>query len=80
MDIVGYVDDIAKKAKKASFELGFASTEIKNEALMMMADAIQEKAELIKEENRRDLEAGREKGLSKAMIDRLELTDKRIKE
>ncbi len=79
MYITGYVDDIAKKAKEASFELGFASTEVKNEALMMMADAIQEKAALIKEENRKDLEAGREKGLSKAMIDRLELTDKRIK-
>jgi len=78
VDIAGYVRDVAERAKKASFELGFASTEIKNRALLEMADAIEDKAGLIKEENRKDLESGREKGLSKAMIDRLELTDKRI--
>ena len=40
-----------------------------------MAAAIDEKREFIQAENRKDLTAGREKGLSAAMLDRLELSD-----
>jgi len=68
-----------KKAKEASRVLARLSTEVKNRALMTMADLLERKAELIKEENAKDLECGKEKGLSSALLDRLLLDDKRIK-
>jgi glutamate-5-semialdehyde dehydrogenase len=43
-----------------------------------MADGLLAKADFIKQENQKDLEAGRAKGLSAAMLDRLELSDKVI--
>ena len=79
MDVREYVLERAKAAKRASRVLATLSTDVKNRALNLMADAIEEKADLIKEENRKDLEAGEAKGLSKALLDRLLLNDKRIK-
>ena len=78
-DIREYVVEAAKRAKKAYRVLASLSTDVKNRALNLMADRIEAEAELIKQENLKDLEAGREKGLSKAMLDRLLLNDKRIK-
>ena len=68
-----------REAKEASRVLARLSTEVKNRALMAMADLLERKAELIKEENAKDLEYGKEKGLSSALLDRLLLDDKRIK-
>ena len=68
-----------REAKEASRVLARLSTEVKNRALMAMADLLERKAELIKEENAKDLECGKEKGLSSALLDRLLLDDKRIK-
>lgn len=67
-----------KKAKSATRELANASSDVKNSALNSMAESILESSEYLKEENQKDLEAGKEKGLSSAFLDRLELTDKRI--
>jgi glutamate-5-semialdehyde dehydrogenase len=58
--------------------IGRASTSAKNQALLAIAAAIEAGRERIKRENARDLAAGREKGLSPAILDRLELTDSRI--
>ncbi len=68
-----------KEAKEASRVLARLSTEVKNRALTAMADLLEEKATLIKEENAKDLEYGREKGLSSALLDRLLLDDRRIR-
>jgi glutamate-5-semialdehyde dehydrogenase len=79
MDFKQYVSDKAKKAKAASRALANISTEIKNNALFKMAAGLEkESAELIAE-NRKDLAAAEQKGLSKAMIDRLTLNPERIK-
>lgn len=69
---------ICRKAKDAAQELRSLSPAVKNAALVNAAHAIRAAADGLKAENARDLEAGREKGLSAAMLDRLELTDKRI--
>lgn len=67
-----------KRAKSATRELAKASSDLKNNALNSMAERILASSETLKSENQKDLEAGREKGLSSAFLDRLELTDKRI--
>ena len=73
------VKGAAKKAKEVSYSLIDLSTEVKNETLLKAARLIEEKRELIEKENRKDLIAGEEKGLSKAMLDRLLLNEKRIR-
>ena len=79
MDIKQYVTDKAKKAKAASRALANVSTEIKNNALFKMAAGLEQSAERLISENKKDLDAGEKKGLSKAMLDRLTLTPERIK-
>ena len=71
---------IVKEAKKASRELSLASTKDKNNALKAMAKAILDKKNFLIKENKKDLTAGKKAGLSKALLDRLLLNDKRIKE
>jgi len=73
------VREIAKKSKEVSYRLIDIPTEVKNRTLFRAAELIEEKAELIQKENQKDLKAGEEKGLSKAMLDRLLLNEKRIK-
>ncbi len=70
--------EILKKAKTASSELALLSTERKNQALAAMADAIESNAPVILSANLADVEASRG-GLSDVMIDRLILTESRIK-
>lgn len=79
MDIKQYVSDKAKKAKTASRALANISTEIKNNALFKMAAALEKESARLIAENGKDLAAAEQKGLSKAMIDRLALNPERIK-
>ena len=72
------LEEIGERAVIASRFLATAPTELKNECLMAMADALEREADVIKEANEKDLEAGRKNGLSSAMLDRLRLTDARI--
>ncbi|GAB6076124.1 glutamate-5-semialdehyde dehydrogenase [Desulfurobacterium crinifex] len=72
------VKEIAKTAKEVSYKLIDLSTEIKDRTLKKAAELIKEKQDLIEKENQKDLIAGEEKGLSKAMLDRLLLNEKRI--
>lgn len=66
-------------AKKAERVLSVASSEKKNKALSFIADALEENSAYILEENKKDIEAAREKGMSESMIDRLSLSEGRIK-
>ncbi|MBW6519432.1 MAG: glutamate-5-semialdehyde dehydrogenase [Desulfoarculaceae bacterium] len=67
---------MAQRAKKAARSLVSLPTETKNSLLRQMAVALEEKRQFIQQQNRKDLTAGQEKGLSAAMLDRLELSDK----
>ncbi len=78
MDVRQYVEETAKQAQRAYRVLANLSTDVKNRALLLMAEGIEQNAERIKEENLKDLKTGEEKGLSKALLDRLLLNDKRI--
>jgi glutamate-5-semialdehyde dehydrogenase len=79
MDIKQFVTDKAKKAKAASRALANISTEIKNNALISMAESLEQASAVLIAENKKDLVKAEQQGLSKAMIDRLSLTDERIK-
>ena len=78
MDIKAYIESISKKAKDASFSLRALNSEIKNMALLAIADKLEELRDEIKDANQKDYARGKERGLSKAFLDRLLLNDKRI--
>lgn len=68
----------AKKLRIASKALSILSTEEKNEALSKMADRLLNEKDLILTENAKDIQAGKENGLTPSLLDRLLLTDERI--
>lgn len=70
--------DILKQAKAAKSELAKLGSEDKNNALLAMADALEENCRAILEENEKDVEAARGK-ITDVMIDRLSLDESRIK-
>ncbi len=80
MDIKSYIEEKGKKAREGARRLATLSTAVKNNVLIAMAEAIELDAERLKRENRKDIEAGKARSLSSAMIDRLTLNDNRIKE
>ncbi|MEO0371654.1 MAG: glutamate-5-semialdehyde dehydrogenase [Pseudomonadota bacterium] len=77
-DIPTLMADIGTRAKAAATQLATASPEAKTKALMAAADAIMAAEGDIIAANALDMEYGREKGLSGAMLDRLLLTPDRI--
>ncbi len=80
MDIKGFVLDLATEARAGARSLSRASSAQKNLALVRMAEALKERAAELIGENRKDIEYAEKKGLSKALIDRLTLNEKRIGE
>jgi glutamate-5-semialdehyde dehydrogenase len=78
MDLHDQMIEMGNKAVLASRELAKLSSKKKNAILEAMADEIAAQKESIQAANARDLSAGREAGLSSAMLDRLTLTDARM--
>ena len=74
-----YVRKICSDAKGASFELYGASGKQKNAALVAIAEALWENRETILAANLKDIGSADENGVPKVMIDRLTLTEERIK-
>jgi glutamate-5-semialdehyde dehydrogenase len=72
------VADVCRAAKVASRRLATLSTADKDAALHRISDALLARTPEILEANARDLEAGRENGLSAALLDRLLLNPERI--
>ncbi|MEO9246355.1 glutamate-5-semialdehyde dehydrogenase [Citricoccus nitrophenolicus] len=69
---------VSERARKARGELATARRSRKDETLQGMADALVENAPAILSANRQDVEEGRAKGTSEAMLDRLRLDEQRI--
>lgn len=69
---------IAHAARQASLRLSSLGSDAKNVFLLGLAARIRAGAAGLVTENARDLEAGREAGLSVALLDRLKLTPERI--
>ncbi|MFW2365334.1 MAG: glutamate-5-semialdehyde dehydrogenase, partial [Desulforhopalus sp.] len=66
---------LAGKAKAASTSLTSLPTDMKNRVLQSVAELLVKEKQFIQGENSKDIEAGKDKGLSGAMLDRLRLTD-----
>jgi glutamate-5-semialdehyde dehydrogenase len=77
-DISALMAGIGARAKAAAADLAFASPEAKRTALHGAADAVDAHRTDILRANARDMDDGRGKGLSSAMLDRLLLDDARI--
>lgn len=72
------LEQIGRQARAASHALRSLPRAAKDAALLEIARRLRENVGALRLENGEDLEAGKEKGLSPAMLDRLELTEKRI--
>jgi len=74
------VRELARRAQEAARRLAVLSTDEKNALLLAMADELAARKKEILEANRKDVEAGKASGLTGALLDRLELTEKRFAE
>jgi glutamate-5-semialdehyde dehydrogenase len=77
-DIAALMTDLGQRARAASRVLAQPPAEAKNRALTEAAAALRAAAPIIKDANARDMAAGEAKGLTRALLDRLMLDDKRI--
>ena len=74
------VRELAQWAKKASRVLAQLGTKEKNSLLVGMADELDAQEKVIRKANQEDVAAARVAGTSGALLDRLELTEKRFRE
>ncbi len=75
MSVEETIRRMAQSAKKAARKVSVLNTDKKNEALERIAQKLVENTSKIKDANGKDLDYGKEKGLSDAMIDRLTVND-----
>jgi glutamate-5-semialdehyde dehydrogenase len=78
MNLSAHILEIAKAAKKASFQMALISAKEKNHALIKMADALEAQQSYLIRENVKDLAVALKAKYSKALVDRLALNPKRI--
>ncbi len=70
---------VGQRARAAAQVISAASPGAKNAALFALADALEQHSAHLLAENDKDMQAGRERGLDAALLDRLELTPERIR-
>ena len=74
----GYMAQLGEAARKAAKQLRLASGETRDAAITAMASEIRSASDAIQSANAIDMDAGKAKGLSPAMLDRLALDAGRI--
>ncbi len=72
------VIDICRRAAEVAPELAALASRTKDAALLAMADAVEESAEVLVQANARDVEQAKADGTPAALIDRLTLTEGRV--
>ncbi len=77
-DLEESISEIAENAKIAARTLVSLSSTAKNNILQKMAELLNRERKFIQDANKKDLDAGKDKGLSPAMLDRLALSDQVI--
>ncbi len=78
--ISGLMAEMGAKAKAAAAELAYASQERKYAALVSAAHGVWERRQSILDANYIDMDAAEAKGLSPAMMDRLRLDERRLRD
>lgn len=77
-NLIDYMQDIGKRAKKAARVIANADTGKKNAALLAIAQEIETQQIAILKANELDMVAGAENGLDDALLDRLALNEERV--
>ena len=77
-DLDRYMTGLGRSARAAAAELAYAGSNLKNDALLRIADAVDQQRRQILAANRRDLEAAGDNQIGAAMLERLELDPARI--
>jgi glutamate-5-semialdehyde dehydrogenase len=77
-DPIQHVQELARRARRASGQLAAASGALRNDALRRVADAIRQNRTALCDANAKDIAAAQQAGLEKALVERLKLNDKRI--
>ena len=75
-----YMQMLGRLAKSASREAAKLGTKAKNRGLLAVANELVEERKLILQENAKDIEAAKVKGVKQSLIDRLALTEQRIED
>ena len=70
--------EMGKKAKDAARILASSDSILRTKALCALADALEANCDFILKENEKDLQAGRDAGMSKSLLDRLALNEQRV--
>ena len=78
MDIQSYMTGVGRHARDAARLVAKADSTAKNQALILIAEAIERSADALLAANAQDLAAANEKKLDPPLIDRLTLTSKSI--
>lgn len=73
-----YAKHLAERAKKATISVRNLNAKLKNQILLELSQELVASKERIIQENQKDLENGKQKGLSASLMDRLLLNEKRI--
>ncbi len=77
-DIATMMDNLGRNAREAASELALCSGSERNQALAAAANSIRDSRESILAANQADMSAAQKRGLSSAMLDRLELNPERV--
>ena len=78
MDIQAEMKKKAEAAKGAAAKLALLGADVKNKALLAMADALEKRSEVILQANALDIEDARQKKVKRSYLDRLLLDEGRI--
>ena len=78
MEIKEQISSMAKTAKEMAPAIATAKTDVKNNVLKKIAQGLKDELSSLLKANAKDVAYAQEKGLSKAMIDRLTLTEDRV--
>jgi len=78
VEIKEQISSMAKTAKEMAPTIATAKTDVKNNALKKIAQGLKDELSSLLKANAKDVAYAQEKGLSKAMIDRLTLTEARV--
>ncbi len=79
MKTVNYIKNLCEKSKMASRALALIDSRKKSDTLVSMGKALIKNASYLIKENKKDLELAKRRNLSNALIDRLSLSQARIK-
>ena len=80
MSATTIIAEIAKQSRSAARTLAASSGEERNQLLLNIADELEKNLDLILKANQLDMDAAKSAGISSSLLDRLLLTEKRIKE